>query len=286
MNRHCEGTTTGTDSIGIRNNSFDRRIQDDSRLKNNGAMGTLASALSCQRDQYDRPITGSIDFCLGGMGDISTNFNIAQAISEKESVSTGGRDGNFNGRASEKWKGWTGKAEGMVDDDATSLSSSPSFTLDEVNRATIQYSVGVAVHEIGHVLGVTSDSLRYFRHPITGIPLTPRPFALDSVKCVNGEDVVYVGVPGRNIMLEVVDKDTGTNHYEVVTPTVQRIVRNHFNCANATGAKLENQPTSQDCFGSHWDERTYYTEIMGAVFSRTVNVLSPLTIALLEDSGW
>ena len=27
----------------------------------------LASALSCQRDQYDRPITGSVDFCLDGM---------------------------------------------------------------------------------------------------------------------------------------------------------------------------------------------------------------------------
>jgi hypothetical protein len=96
----------------------------------------------------------------------------------------------------------------------------------------------------------------------------------------------YVGLPGEHVMKEVVDKDTTTNHFEVITPTVQRIIRNHFNCANATGAKLENQPTSQDCFGSHFDERLYYTEIMSAVFSQTVNVLSPLTLALLEDSGW
>ena len=53
-----------------------------------------------------------------------------------------------------------------------------------------------------------------------------------------------------------------------------------------TGARLENQPTSNDCFGSHWDEMLYYTEIMGAVFSSGVNILSPLTLALLEDSGW
>ncbi|KAL7534216.1 hypothetical protein ACHAXR_005736 [Thalassiosira sp. AJA248-18] len=52
------------------------------------------------------------------------------------------------------------------------------------------------------------------------------------------------------------------------------------------GAKLENQPTSTDCFGSHFDEMLYYTEIMGAVFSQSVNILSPLTLALLEDSGW
>jgi hypothetical protein len=30
----------------------------------------------------------------------------------------------------------------------------------------------------------------------------------------------------------------------------------------------------------------YYTEIMSAVFSQSVNVLSPLTLAYLEDSGW
>lgn len=286
VNRHCEGTTTATDSNGRRSNLFDRALQNDERVQNNGSMGTLASALSCQRDQYDRPITGSIDFCLGGMGDVSTDFNIVQAIAEKEASSGGGRGGNYDGQASEKWQGWTGKTEGTTDDEAATTSSSASFTLDNVNRATVQYSVGVAVHEIGHVLGITSDSLRYFRHPITGMPLTPRPFTLNSVKCVSGEEVAYVGLPGHNVMKQVTDKETGSNHFEVITPTVQRIVRNHFNCPNATGAKLENQPTSQDCFGSHWDERTYYTEIMGSVFSETANILSPLTIALLEDSGW
>lgn len=74
VNRHCEGTTTATDSNGRQIN----KMGNDGRIENNGAMGTLASALSCQRDQYDRPITGSIDFCLSGMGDVSTNFDIAQ----------------------------------------------------------------------------------------------------------------------------------------------------------------------------------------------------------------
>ena len=67
---------------------------------------------------------------------------------------------------------------------------------------------------------------------------------------------------------------------------MKRVVRNHFNCQKMTGARLENQPTSDDCFGSHFDEMLYYTEIMGAVFSQSVNILSPLTLALLEDSGW
>ena len=311
VNRHCEGSTnTAVDSNGKRkrgdddaddglfdrnlheNNNFNynhdskNRINNNSnrRVQNNGAMGTLASALSCQRDQYDRPITGSIDFCLGGMGEVSTtNFNIAQAISERE------MSNNFG--ASEKWLGWNGQKTSSSSTNNNNNnngggSATTNSVLNKVNRNTVQYSVGVAIHEIGHVLGVTSDSLRYFRHPITGVPLTPRPFTLDSVTCVNGETMAYIGKPGPNVMKEVIDEESGTNHYEVVTPTVQRIVRNHFNCVNATGAKLENQPTSTDCFGSHWDERTYYTEIMGAVFSQTVNVLSPLTVALLEDSGW
>lgn len=213
------------------------------------------------------------------MGEVSTaNFNIQQAIADREMRNDYG--------ASEKWMGWNGQKTSSSSSSNNGGGSTTTSILDKVNRETVQYSIGVAIHEIGHVLGVTSDSLRYFRHPITGVPLTPRPFTLDSVTCVNGETMAYIGKPGPNVMREVIDEELGTNHYEVVTPTVRRIVRNHFNCANATGAKLENQPTSTDCFGSHWDERTYYTEIMGAVFSQTVNVLSPLTVALLEDSGW
>ena len=142
------------------------------------------------------------------------------------------------------------------------------------------------VSEIGHVLGVSSDSLSYFRHPITGYPLTPRPFTLSTVTCVSGEERTIVGVPSNTVMKGGIDKGTGKRYYEVITPTVQKIVQNHFNCSTATGARLENQPTGPDCFGSHFDERHFFTDIMGAVFSPAVNVLSPLVLAYLEDSGW
>jgi len=150
----------------------------------------------------------------------------------------------------------------------------------------IQYSVGVAVHEIGHVLGITSESLAYYRHPLTGHPLTRRPFEVSTVTCVDGRTTPYVGMPGPQVMQEGRHEGTGNRYFEIVTPTVQRVVQNHFNCQKMKGARLENQPTSTDCFGSHFDEMLYYTEIMGAVFSQSVNILSPLTLALLEDSGW
>ncbi|KAL7429183.1 hypothetical protein ACHAXM_001663 [Skeletonema potamos] len=147
-------------------------------------------------------------------------------------------------------------------------------------------SIFSAMTEIGHVLGVSSDSLSYFRHPITGYPLTPRPFSISTVTCVTGEERAFVGKPSATVMREGIDKGSGKTFYEVITPTVRRIVQNHFNCSTATGARLENQPTGDDCFGSHFDERLFFTDIMGAVFSPSVNVLSPLVLAYLEDSGW
>jgi hypothetical protein len=140
--------------------------------------------------------------------------------------------------------------------------------------------------EIGHVLGVSSDSLSYFRHPLTGVPLTRRPFEVSTVTCINGESQAFVGMPGPAVLQEGFHGENGGRYFEVVTPTVRRVVQNHFNCRTMKGARLENQDTGSDCFGSHWDERLHYTEIMGAVFSPSVNILSPLTLAYLEDSGW
>ena len=67
------------------------------------------------------------------------------------------------------------------------------------------------------------------------------------------------------------------------------MARNHFDCQSMTGARLENQPTSEGyitALGCHWDERLYLSELMGPIFSGYSDILSSLTLALLEDSGW
>jgi hypothetical protein len=248
----------------------------------NSEMGTLASALSCQRDQYDRPITGSIDFCLDGMRDVAT-MNVAELMARKESQGFNSHLITGDMGASMKWDGWGSKA--AASNNGGNNGGGGGSKLQQ-NKAMIQYSVGVSLHEIGHVLGVTSDSLSYFRHPLTGHPLTRRPFEVSTVQCVNGESQTIIGMPGPKVMQESRHETSGNRHFEVVTPTVRRVVQNHFNCDRMKGARLENQPTGSDCFGAHFDEMLYYTEIMGAVFSQSVNILSPLTLALLEDSGW
>ena len=78
-----------------------------------------------------------------------------------------------------------------------------------------------------------------------------------------------------------------SRYLEVITPTVRHLAQNQFNCPmKKRGARLENQQCTADCFAIHWDEVLFYTKIMTPVVSQSMNVLSPLLLALLEDLGW
>jgi len=298
VNRHCDGAGFEDGGSPPNNNDYNG---------NGNIIGTLATALSCQRDQHDRPITGSIDFCLDGMDSSSEYFvtisDIQSLMAERDANGRGIVD-NMVGIytiATEEWDGWGyGGGGGGATTNRNNNERKQHRRQQQqqqqrltTNREMVHYSVGVAMHEIGHVLGISSDSLAYFRHPITGQALTPRPFEISTVTCVNGDKIQYLGMPSSEVLQERVVSSATTNgggdklrYYEVVTPTVQRVVKNQFNCPTLLGARLENQQDGTDCFGSHWDERLYYTEIMGAVFSKSMNVLSPLTLAYIESSGW
>ena len=131
VNRHC-ATNAGSGGSGT-----------DAR-KNVESMGTLASALSCQRDQYDRPITGSIDFCLEGMRGIAT-MDVASLIAKRESDGIDSSREHMVGSegASMVWDGWGRKATNTA---AARNEQGGGLGVLESNRAVIQYSVGVAVH--------------------------------------------------------------------------------------------------------------------------------------------
>jgi len=83
------------------------------------------------------------------------------------------------------------------------------------------------------------------------------------------------------------DPKTGRRFASIVTPKVRTIARNQFDCQSLEGAQLENQPTrSESCTGDHWDERLFYPEALSGVISPTANIMSALTLGLMEDSGW
>mmetsp|Transcript_44559 Transcript_44559/g.65559 ORF Transcript_44559/g.65559 Transcript_44559/m.65559 type:complete len:595 (-) Transcript_44559:49-1833(-) len=188
----------------------------------------LAFAYPCQLDHFDRPIVGTINFCLNTIK-VSNGLILPQDF---------------------------------------------------------EYTAGLTLHEIAHVLGMTSDQLKFFRDIETGEPLTPRPFVKSTVTCLDGQRHTDMKVPSSNTLQSGITS-TGMPFFEVVTPTVTTVVRNQFNCQQMKGVRLENQPTNPlDCFGTHLDERLYFTETMSAVHSSEASQLSPVTLAFLEDSGW
>jgi hypothetical protein len=211
--------------------------------------GVLALASFCSQDQYDRPTIGFINFCP------PTGSSSSNTLAAASTTHYGGRGRRRRRRT-------------------------------QISAVSQQDDVLVAIHEVGHVLGMSIELFPYFRDPLTGAPLTPRPIANTDVACTNNRGTQSMIFPSSSIIQSGMTSN-GLLYYEIATPRVQSVVRNHFNCQSLNGARLEIQDTSATaCVGSHWDERLQYSELMSPIFSGTVDVLSPLTLALMEDSGW
>ena len=160
-------------------------------------------------------------------------------------------------------------------------------TIDLSSPKSRSKTVQVMVHEFAHILGVRSIDFAYFYDPATGLPRTSRPLAhrKQLVTCVDGAKHMIV-VPDANTMVAGTSR-RGNRHFEIVTPAVTTVVQNHFNCPGITGARLENTPTNHgNCFGTHWEDRLFHSDYLTAIRGPTRQHLTPLTLALLEDSGW
>ena len=73
---------------------------------------------------------------------------------------------------------------------------------------------------------------------------------------------------------------------EVRSPSVRAATRDQFGCNSARGAPLEDQGGPSTA-GSHWEASLFQTEMMiGASAGTERAVLSNITLALAEDSGW
>jgi len=82
------------------------------------------------------------------------------------------------------------------------------------------------------------------------------------------------------------DPVTGQEKRTLTTPHVKEFVQNHFDCPSLQGAELENEGGTGTIW-SHWEESLFYDEVMTGLASGSGrSVLSNLTLALMEDSGW
>jgi len=237
----------------------------------------LASSTYCNTDQYDRPIAGMLHICIPS-NNVHNFFHDANHVKR--------------------------------------------------NIVTVQ-------HELGHILGMNIDSLGKFRNPDTGMPLTERdeegnvPIT-EGVECT-GAAVSTASSPASNLLtslgsnsipprlqadipipstdiLKFMTVRGGVRVATIVTPTVQRIVRNMFNCRTLKGAELESGVSQQfgltddedstavdnitlsagECIGDHWSRRLFRTDLMNSIVDDVPYTLhiSSLTLAYMVDTGW
>eukprot|EP00899_Mesostigma_viride_P002198 jgi/Mesvir1/1197/Mv17689-RA.1 len=115
-------------------------------------------------------------------------------------------------------------------------------------------------HEILHVLGFDASSYPQFRDESNR--------------------------PHREVVRAAFEPKLGRVINRLALPRLVMRARDHFNAtsANFTGVELEDGG-GQGTAGSHWEKRVMQAELMTGQIS-TRSVLSAMTLALLEDSGW
>lgn len=117
---------------------------------------------------------------------------------------------------------------------------------------------GTIYHEITHVLGFEPDQFKYFLKP--------------NMSRYKKEEVLTTRKIG------------GKSQTMIQTPKVVEFVRKHFDCDSLPGAAVEDAG-GEGSAGAHWEKVYFGGEYM--VSNSVINpVISGLTIALLEDSGW
>ena len=121
---------------------------------------------------------------------------------------------------------------------------------DFSNAQALKYSKTVLAHEIVHIFGFVGKLFETFP---------------------NKPDITQKKINGVSKTL-------------VATPKVLEIARKHFGCDSIEGIEIESQG-GEGSAGSHWEARTMLGDFMiSTVYPEFV--LSDITLAFLEDSGW
>jgi len=137
------------------------------------------------------------------------------------------------------------------------------------------------VHEIRKILGLSPSMFQHYRNADNG-----KPWGVTYQNTIS-IDGSHIPIKVPNIIKGVSEK--GENPYfQVTTPTVLQVVQNHFDCQRINGARLDNHPSSRDCFSSYFDERFNFGKDFTLLKDRTRQAFAftPLTLALLQDSSW
>eukprot|EP00985_Skeletonema_marinoi_P016052 scaffold8522_cov156-Skeletonema_marinoi.AAC.1 len=115
-----------------------------------------------------------------------------------------------------------------------------------IARRTMDRYTGYITTELGRVLGASTSFFRHYKNPDTSIAYGTME---KTITCVDGTKET-IEVP--NVINEF--ESTGEVSFEIRTPKVIEVVRNHFDCMTLTGAKLESKKGGTSCFGGFLDD--------------------------------
>ena len=212
-----------------------------------GGSGTSAYATHCQRASNDRPTWGRVNFCPGMLSTSNTAAGVAELLST--TLHELAHVLVFSSSLFPYWRDDTGAAR-----TARKASGSPAASFTISGRGYIASSSTISY--------ANERGMDCSWGAATSWASANIPFGLDSTK------------------------DPGSCVARISTPRVKAASRAFFSCDTLEGAELENQDTSEGFVqGSHWEARTLGGEFMAA-YSSTGAKISPITLAVFEDSGW
>ena len=136
---------------------------------------------------------------------------------------------------------------------------------------------------VGKFLGLSPSLFNHFRDPATKNSWGGRYVNMSCDE--SGEKRVHIS----NTIQQQSSPD-GEVYWEISTPTVKQVVRNHFDCQSLTGARL-NPPIPDgngSCMFSTLNLRYHFDEEMTSLSPSADSAfrVSPLSLSILEDSSW
>ena len=131
-------------------------------------------------------------------------------------------------------------------------------SLDFKKQNSFEYHVLLTLHEINHILCFHNDLAAYF---------------IDENGNKRPDDYTIATI-----------SINGINKKVIKSPKVMEAAKKHFGCNDIKGLELENHG-GEGTAGSHWEARLMLGDFMiGESYGE--NVISEITLALFEDSGW